>query len=187
MRPELKRSLVILAAAASLLLCMATSALWVRSYTLGDTVDYVADAGERLRWWSIVSVHGSIGFHFANYDDGTAGGLNDRTGNFSYFSDSAQETGTVVDWVEPLAWRTRGSSSYFLGFGYGFAETRPWSTFRGICIPHWFLALLFAILPGLRLRAAIRSRRHRSGFCSKCGYDLRATPERCPECGNSTA
>ena len=44
------------------------------------------------------------------------------------------------------------------------------------------LPLARLLLPAVRRRLASR-RARRPGFCRRCGYDLRATPERCPECG----
>jgi hypothetical protein len=56
-------------------------------------------------------------------------------------------------------------------------------TDRVASLPDWLLAAVFAILP---LRFAARRRRiFPSWCCQHCGYDLRATPDRCPECGTA--
>ena len=55
-----------------------------------------------------------------------------------------------------------------------------------VVIPSWFLALLFGALPGTVAFRWMRGiRRRGEGFCSVCGYDLRATTDRCPECGTA--
>jgi hypothetical protein len=51
----------------------------------------------------------------------------------------------------------------------------------------WMLALVFSLPPGMWIILAkqrrVRQRRASNGLCVKCGYDLRASPDRCPECG----
>ena len=51
-------------------------------------------------------------------------------------------------------------------------------------LPWWLLAALTGAIPAARVLSAYRRRgRQRAGRCGRCGYDLRASPDRCPECG----
>ena len=51
-------------------------------------------------------------------------------------------------------------------------------------LPLWLVIAPLAITSLLLQRRARRLHRLRiAGLCPACGYDLRATPQRCPECG----
>jgi len=65
--------------------------------------------------------------------------------------------------------------------GLGDGRLREW----GVQLPLWALAVTLTLLPATRLIRRVR--RHARGHCSRCGYDLRATPDRCPECGTIAA
>lgn len=64
-------------------------------------------------------------------------------------------------------------------------EDHPERSFPSIRVPHWFLIVLALIPLMLRVRRWNRTvRAMREGRCIACGYDLRASPCRCPECGS---
>jgi hypothetical protein len=61
---------------------------------------------------------------------------------------------------------------------------------RGPLIRWWTFCLAWLVIGGRggaalvwALQDPLAERRQRAGLCPKCGYDLRATPTRCPECG----
>jgi len=52
-----------------------------------------------------------------------------------------------------------------------------------ISVPHWALISILLLPTAIFVRRKIVKAKPLPGQCSACGYDLRATPQRCPECG----
>jgi hypothetical protein len=138
-----------------MLLFLATIALWVRSYW---KIEGLRDSK------STVSFRAPV-----QYSD-----------DFRWIIDSAQGSISLTRGPGEEVFGHATALTDWFGFGYLITSERIYSVWT----PHWFLALLFAILPAFQLRAILRSRRRlRTGLCPRCGYDLRATSDRCPECG----
>ena len=60
------------------------------------------------------------------------------------------------------------------------------SRYRAVVFPVAYPLFLTLVVPCATLYAALRRRgRAAAGACAECGYDLRGTPDRCPECGTA--
>ena len=74
---------------------------------------------------------------------------------------------------------------------YLFADQRRGAPAPWLFVPYWSILVLTALLSATTVRpiargiARLRGRmRVAAGRCATCGYDLRGTPNRCPECGS---
>jgi hypothetical protein len=71
------------------------------------------------------------------------------------------------------------------GLGFKFGGLRgPDGSLWNLQIPYWFAAAVLLVAPTLwAVRTQRVRKRGRGGLCRKCGYDLRASGDVCPECG----
>lgn len=171
------RILFNVAAAVSLSLCVATCMLWVRSHWVYDLYKF-ADRQHTLK---LDKGHLWAGRCEEPYwiDPGHyAARQHPETSNFTatFLPNSSQVSVAVgvgisrsalhflyVDWVQP-----------------------PSTRMRSLAVPMWFIAGFLGIVPVARTWRWMKNKHGKEeGLCPSCGYDLRASPDRCPECGRA--
>jgi hypothetical protein len=163
-----KRRVFNVLAAVSMVLCVATIVLWSRSYRpLNQFRDNIrCDFGDKILF--ACSANGECCLVLIRSPDHVLNLTSSRDLRFPF-----PET--------PL--RIMG----FLWENHWSRETR-WSVsddqYIALVVPTWTLVMILVFPPALAAPSLLRARgRRRNGLCPTCGYDLRATPERCPECG----
>ena len=146
-----------------------TLTLWARSFHREDFVRRLDPAVGSYSAWS---------------RDGRLSLWTDRYFEAKVLQPKAERAGwdyKTKPMTKPDRWpdHTRGT----LGFVRDADKTgkAPWAA---VAIPYWSIAAALAIPPAVGLWFVLRRRRRaRQGHCTGCGYDLRASSGRCPECG----
>jgi hypothetical protein len=177
------RRLLNLLTALSLLLCVAVVVLWARSYFVWDTFvkrfpdrDYFLESSRgRFAWFEC-----DYGVHRNFYDLPRFGEWTHETTEPVGAPDGGmRDVGGVSD-----TWFVHGG--FVVGLSPVPGRDPAEVPTRAVVAPHRSACLVTAVLPALTLLRGRRARRRsRAGRCRSCGYDLRATPGRCPECGTA--
>ena len=182
----MKRRLFATLAASSLVLCLAVLVTWVRSYRYHEFIAYLTTDrrpnGDRFSdQWIVASRVGVIYFGRSQWTMpawATVPGDPEIKTGFRRFSQRA-EPAPFDGGFNTVRWR--------FGRLVWIDETLVqgnWSRTRYLTVPAWVLAALFVMTPAYYLLVLVRRlRAPTSGKCRVCNYDLRATPHRCPECG----
>ena len=184
--------------AVSLPLFAATVVLWVRSYA---AFDWLKLAEVELIGADVSGGHRVAESHVLFCWRGRFGYVRSddfffrtgRAGSYRVFwwpaSDrEAAETAETIFVVNDMERRwNRLATPVFDRAGFCYVE--HWMEERGlhVLVPCWSIVALTALWPAVWGAGVVRRRakanRVAGGTCVSCGYDLRATPGRCPECG----
>jgi len=149
----------------------------VRSFWFREGIIYARNVG---RSWRTLFVDYEMG----NISVGTKAGV--------YTSDPEDSNSSVNCSSQYTDRNTAESSLEFFphwhGFGLRNEKAQLRSTSVDVCLelllPIWFVALFPGVIVVFQMRKlVILLRQERIGHCATCGYDLRASPDRCPECG----
>jgi hypothetical protein len=164
---RLARHLFTLSAAVSLLLCVVLCLLWIWSLLVAE--DLMRQAP--YREWRYTSSGGRL-----NYVEVSWGGSVGIAG-----SDRPWHRGQRGVRSAPRFGFERFDELKVSPGKFGQMSFDRWS---GWSIPYWPFAASAAVLPTMwRIRQLRRAHWRGHGHCRRCGYDLRASRERCPECG----
>jgi hypothetical protein len=159
--PQVRRRLFTFSAVL-LLLCVAVCVLWVRSYRYTDSLAWPWSARRHAQ-------------------------LHSARGGFAYMDMASSTPRQWFSGFKSMYIKPKDRDRPMAGTGFAGFRTYHGSQVRFWMVPYWFIVGATAVWPILRLLQARRAqRRSFSGLCPQCGYDLRATPDRCPECGTAT-
>jgi hypothetical protein len=172
-----KRRLFNITAGASLLLYTALLILWVRSYLRSDIIQtpdrrHAFDTSPGRIWIYVASRPFWAGIQHSSISAQLLFPFNPDYGGLFRIT-------RVVGRVRFYA----SCGFVYCAYPQGNGTTAVW--FTDFAVPFWFLTLAAGAFPMFWLRFHLKRTPH--GHCATCNYDLRATPDRCPECGTIPA
>lgn len=187
-------------AALSCALGILSATMWIRSHYNSDRVSVVSaelEGNIRINQrWLLVSAGGGLNLHLTEFHRPSQGYLGPMfwqipaVGERSWAIDNSG--GPPVRY--PMLGHRAGKPWAAIGFEfltqelhYGTLTLPDDSWLWSLTVPYWFIQLIMTAPSVLLIRQWCRLNRRlcqvASDICSNCSYDLRASKDRCPECG----